>query len=392
MQLPLPQWLRHEVARHGAPSILSSWWIGFKFARMRREPASRTLSWIDHGPCDAPARPLREVEVSAKRVQAELSACGGSLLEIETDRGGLTQIADSPFERRITGETGIEMTGPLAGDPLLQTSADPSGRLVRGLLGSRGAVLTPWATVLTAEHDFDRCFANGMALCTIDLIKAALYARLPAPSGPSERAWERIQPRFDLAVEPNEYARFGYVVEIDPYDPSSAPRKHSALGRFKHRVAAPVLTRDRRVVLYSSDGARNECVYKFVSEREYDPCNRRENLRLLERGTLYAAKLEPGGSGRWLALGYGRGPLTDANGFHSQAEILANARGAADLLGATKVGGALEIAEEGGDDAALRFRWQIALRPSERPAGPFAPAADVDRAAAGTVARPSSAA
>jgi len=391
LQLPLPRWLRQEVERDGAPSALSSWWIGFQLARMRREPTQRVLTWIDHGCCDAPERSLRG-KGSAPRIQGELPASGGSLVEIERDRSAVTQISDSPFERRIDAATRLEVTGPLAGHPLLQTSADPSGRLVRGLLGNRGSVLTPWGTVLTAEHDFDRFFANGIALCTADPIKAALYARLPAPSGATERSSARSQPRFDLAVEPNEYARFGYVVEIDPYDPSSAPRKHSALGRFKHRIAPPVLARDRRVVLYLGDGARNECVYKFVSDREYDPCRRHDNLQLLERGTLYAATLEPGGTGQWQALRYGEGLLTDANGFHSQGEILANARGAADQLGTTKIGAAIEIVEESGDAAAVRLRWQFAAGPSERPATLADARFSADRVVRGQAMLPPSAA
>jgi secreted PhoX family phosphatase len=146
------------------------------------------------------------------------------------------------------------------------------------------------------------------------------------------------------------------------------------------------------VVLYLGDGARNECVYKFVSEREYDPCRRHDNLRLLERGTLYVAKLEVGGTGQWLPLRYSDEPLTDANGFHSQGEILANARGAADQLGATKVAASVEIAEESGDAAAVLLRWHFAAGASHR----LATLADVrfgaDRAIRGQVELPPSAA
>src|SRR5688572_14726917 len=113
-----------------------------------------------------------------------------------------------------------------------------------------GGGITPWGTVLTCEENFDQYFANGGALAESDPTKAALYARLAPPSGASQRKWERFHPRFDLGQEPNEYARFGYVVEVDPYDPSSTPRKHTALGRFKHEAAVSVVARDGQVAVY----------------------------------------------------------------------------------------------------------------------------------------------
>jgi secreted PhoX family phosphatase len=409
VDLPLPGWLAAEVKRFGRPSFVSSWFLGSLYASLRSQRASRALLWVNHEytsgsemfPGYDPNNP------SADQVDIELAAHGGSIVEIVRDRAGRWGYDPaSVFNRRITGETEIEIVGPLAGHALLQTSADPAGKTVRGMLNNCGGGFTPWGTILSAEENFDQYFANRSALAASDPQKAALYARLAAPAAASERKWERFHPRFDVSVEPNEYARFGYVVEVDPYDPTSTPRKHTAVGRFKHEAACTVLSKRRHAVLYSGDDARFEYIYKFVSTGKYDAFDRRANMRLLEEGTLYVAKLNADGSGQWLPLVHGQGPLTAANGFPSQAEVLVNTRGAADALGATKMdrpedievspvtnkvyialtnnsartslatdpaevaanprlnnrwGHVVEFEEEGGDNAATQFRWELLI-------------------------------
>ncbi len=409
VDLPLPAWLSADVKRNGRLSGVSSWFLGLFYESLRQQSAKRSLLFVNHEYTSGSEMfPGYDANApTAEQVNIELAGHGASVVEIEQGPGGrIRYVAASPFNRRITGETEIEIVGPLAGHPLLQTSADPSGRKVRGMLNNCGGGFTPWGTVLTAEENFDQYFANGGALTVSDPAKAALYARLPAPAGASERKWERFHPRFDVSVEPNEYARFGYVVEIDPYDPSAIPRKHTAVGRFKHEAAFTTLSKQGHAVLYSGDDARFEHVYKFVSSGKYDKYDRRSNMSLLEQGTLCVAKFNADGSGSWLPLVHGQGPLTAANGFPSQAEVLVNTRRAADLLGATKMdrpedidvspitnkvyialtnnsarssvatdggevaanprlgnrwGHVVEIEETGGDNAALSFAWELLL-------------------------------
>jgi len=148
--------------------------------------------------------------------------------------------------------------------------------------------------------------------------------------------WENVHARFDLAQEPREPFRFGWIVEIDPRDPTRRPVKRTALGRFAHEGATPVVAHDGRVAVYMGDDDRFEYIYKFVSRNRFDPKNSQANWGLLDSGTLYVARFDASGRGQWLPLVYDpKGPLNKDAGFHDQAEVLIKARAAAHILGAT---------------------------------------------------------
>jgi secreted PhoX family phosphatase len=364
--------------------------------------------------------------LTVAQVEAAIAAHGLSVVELErvggTGRWTPVSSGRRPYNRRITGlSTTFAFTGPAAGSAWLRTAADPGGRRAIGTLNNCAGGVTPWGTVLSGEENFNQYFVGA------DQAPAELHARLARygintttryPSG--SRKWDRAQERFDLARHPNEAHRFGWIVEVDPYEPRSTPRKHTALGRFKHEGANVIVSRGGRAVAYMGDDERFEYLYKFVSDARYLPGDRRHNLRLLESGTLYVARLaftsagEIDGTGRLPADGAFNGTGTWiklVSGTTSYvpgmtaADVLTFARVAGDAVGATKLdrpedvepslrtgkvyaaltnntnrgagtnpgadeanprnanrhGHVLELVEDGGDHAAETFTWSLPI-------------------------------
>lgn len=263
------------------------------------------------------------------QVETEIAAHGMSVVEIvKRDEGNWRYVKNSLYNRRITGYSEIEISGPLRGNPLLQTDGgyDDSGTLVIGMLNNCAGGKTPWGTVLSCEENFDQYFANFGEVDAITDKDDPRYLsrRIPAEAEASDRKWERFEDRFDLAMHPKEYNRFGYVVEIDPYDPDFKPRKRTALGRFKHEGAVPAITKTGNVAIYSGDDARFEYVYKFITAGKYRPNDKAHNLTLLDEGVLYVAKFFDDGHGEWIPL-------------PNDAASIINTRGVADEVGATKM-------------------------------------------------------
>jgi len=267
------------------------------------------------------------------QVDVEMAAHGASIVEVKKEAGKWSVVAESAYARRITGSTTyMAFDGPAAGHDLMKTSADPDGRLVLGMLNNCAGGMTPWGTYVTAEENFNGYFWGSGG-------DGHPYAKANKRYGVPGQwyGWGRFYDRFNVNAEPNEPNRFGWLVEIDPMDPTATPVKHTALGRFKHEGASIVVNGDGRVVVYTGDDERFDYVYRFVSAGTYKEGDKAANMTLLSEGTLSVARFNADGTVAWLPLLHGQGKLTAENGFPDQATVLINARLAADLLGATKM-------------------------------------------------------
>ena len=264
--------------------------------------------------------------LTAAKVRKSQHAVGVSVIEIERLPSGWRQVLPSGYARRIHARTPMHIAGPAAGSALLQTAADPSGREVLGTLANCAMGVTPWGTYLTCEENFHGYFGADKSRGGTSDAAARRYGTTP---GGQWVDWYRFDERFDVLKHPNESHRFGWVVEIDPMDPTSTPVKRTALGRKCTESATCTLTRDGRVAVYMGDDARFEFIYKFVSRDRVRPGGYAANRDLLDHGTLYAARFDASGQGAWLELTNGD------NGHADQAEVLVHARLGASARGAT---------------------------------------------------------
>lgn len=345
------------------------------------------------------AQSKRFALMTRERVDIEMMAHGGSVIEVKREGGSWKVVAGSPYARRITALTEMEITGPAAGHDKMKTGTDPDGRKVLGMLNNCAGATTPWGTWLTCEENFNGYFWNKGAAAMSP--HAASLARYGAPA--EWYNWGQHHDRFDIEKEPNEINRFGWVVEIDPLDPASKPKKRTALGRFKHEGAGNVVNKDGRFVVYQGDDQRFDYIYRFITKGIVDTERREANKDLLDEGTLFVARFNADGSGNWMPLVHGTGLLTEASGFADQGDVLINVRIAADLLGATKMdrpedidvnpqtgkvyclltknkrrervatdaanprarnafGHIIELTPDGGDHTAPTFRWEILVQ------------------------------
>jgi hypothetical protein len=268
--------------------------------------------------------PDGDAEITQEKVAKALAAHGVSVVQIEQVRGKW-RLVDSPFNRRVTGSTPVTFSGPVsAKHPALQANHPPMGTLNNC---SHGA--TPWGTYLACEENWNGYFGTEDASWepTPEQARYGINA-----SGFGYR-WHLADPRFDVAVNPNELNRFGWMTEIDPMRPHAKPVKRTALGRTKHEGATFTESRGR-VVVYAGDDQDGDYVYKFVGSGSWR-AQRAMGRSPLDHGTLYVARFDDDGTGRWLPLKHGAGPLTTANGWPDQADVLLRTREAADAVGAT---------------------------------------------------------
>ncbi|MGH8549653.1 MAG: PhoX family protein [Methylococcales bacterium] len=271
-------------------------------------------------------------DLSKAQVDIEIAAQGASLVELEKVAGRWKVCRDSALNRRITPWTPIRLDGPAAGSARLRTPYSKSGCATFGTYANCGGGMTPWGTLLSAEENFHFYFCGSPDAG----VEAENHRRLGIQFTDDPRFhWGRFYERWNLAKNPREPLHVGWIVEIDPFDPDAIPVKHTALGRFKHEACSLHTNRDGRLVAYMGDDQYFEYVYRYVSAGRYRPGDRENNRLLLNEGVLSVAEFKDDGTLNWHPLEYGRGPLTDANGFRSQADVLIDTRKAADLVGAT---------------------------------------------------------
>ena len=265
-----------------------------------------------------------------EKVAKALAAHGVSVIAIAKGANGKWNVVKGdPHNRRITGTTPMAFSGPVAAShPMLKSSITPNPI---GTLNNCAMGYTPWGTYLACEENWNGYFGTAAPGWTPNVLEA----RYGVSSTGFGYNWHAAEPRFDLAVNRNELNHFGWVVEIDPFEPKSVPVKRTALGRIKHEGATCTESKGR-IVVYSGDDENGDYLYKFVGHKPWRQV-RAKGQSPLDQGTLYVAKFHADGRGEWLPLVHGVGPLTKANGWLDQADVLIRTRMAADAVGATRL-------------------------------------------------------
>ncbi|EPE7891813.1 PhoX family protein [Campylobacter jejuni] len=265
--------------------------------------------------------------LSKEDILYEQASVGVSILEIEKKGDDWTVVLDSKYNRRIDANTKMQVSGAAKKEVL------KNEKFVHGTFANCANGQTPWGTYITCEENFDDFFGSldenlefNDSLKRYGFNKTSLYG------------WEKFDERFDLAKNMDEANRFGWIVEINPFDAQSTPVKRTSLGRFKHENAEIIVEKDGSVIVYMGDDEMNEFIYKFVSKHKYK--KGADTSKILDEGTLYVGQFNGKvgdfkGQGKWIALEYGKNSLDEKNGFKSQAQVLINTRLAASIVGAT---------------------------------------------------------
>ena len=303
----------------------------------------------------------------AAEVEKEFGIHGLSVQEVRKQGASFTYVRNSRYNRRVTAMTPVEIAGPLRGHPLMVTKYDPAGLTTRGTINNCGTGYTPWGTYLSGEENWAGYFARsatddaarGNDKSTVSLRR---YGR--AQGSASRHGWETpVDPanqdryaRWNISKTGisadgsddyrNELNGQGWIVEMDPYDPNAAVRKRTALGRFAHESAVfGPRQPGKPLAVYMGDDSQGEYMYKFVSAAKWTPADAEPKNRLaagdkfLNHGRLYVAKYHADGSGEWVELTIANPAIASYAGyaFADQADVVVNARLAADAVGATKM-------------------------------------------------------
>ena len=299
----------------------------------------------------------------AAEVDKEVALHGVAVVEVKRTGAAWGYVKESAFNRRLTPLTDMELSGPARGNALLVTKYSTAATRTRGTLNNCGTGKSPWGSFLTGEENWSGYFVRGAAddAARGDRTVASLKRYGRNQGANSRHGWETggtddKYARWDISKKGasadgsddyrNEMNGMGYIVELDPYDKSKSAKKRTALGRFAHESAAfsnPVA--GQPLAVYMGDDSRNEYIFKFVSAANWSAADATPLDRMatgdkyLDSGKLYTAKFNADGSGQWIELAMSNPAIANFAGykFADLADIVVNARLAADAVGATKM-------------------------------------------------------
>lgn len=289
------------------------------------------------------------------QIDAERKSVGMSVFRVKKINGRWEFLKDSGYNRRIDANTPVQLNGKASGSKELDGIT-----IAKGTLANCSGGVTPWNTVLSGEENFQ------------DYPMKEVYR------------WTDQGEIFDVK-------QYGWVVEIDPFDKSSIPKKRTSLGRFRHENVCIVLSGDGRAVAYMGDDKINECVYKFISKNKFDPDDRNANMDILDEGDLYVADFE---NNVWQLIDFNQRAELKEN-FKSQADVLINCSTAAKFVGGTECnrpediefnpvdkslyvsftnnstkgdyfGNIINIVENANDSGSLQFKWDVFVAGGEQ--------------------------
>jgi uncharacterized protein len=300
-----------------------------------------------------------------EEVIKELNAHGVSIIEVVKTGNTWGYVRNSSFNRRITTNTDMILSGPAARSSFMITRYSPDGTRTRGTVNNCAHGHTPWGTYLTCEENYAGYFRRVTAVDNVNRSAKELtsFAR-NGVGGNGREGWAtavatdandttfsrwntmRLGASADGSDDFRNVANtYGWVVEIDPFNPTSTPKKRTTFGRFAHEGAwLGKVTPGQPLVWYMGDDSRNEYIYKYVSDANWDPADATRGMtagdKYLDAGKLYAARFNGDATGDWLELRFGTGAITSTNTvypFANQADVVINARLAADAVGATRM-------------------------------------------------------
>ena len=305
---------------------------------------------------------------SLSDVRTSQHAHGVSILDVAKTESGW-QVVGGCNSRRIHVNTPVAFSGPAADSELLSRS---DGSVPLGTVNNCGSGRTPWGTYLTCEENIHGYF--GATNEESRWNPTQLQRRYGFSENGFGYGWHLFDKRFDLSDErfQGEENRFGWVVEIDPMEPTKPPVKRTALGRFKHEACEIVVAEGNRIVAYMGDDEANEFIYKFVSDGDYQEMLSRGESPL-DHGRLFVAEFRDDFSGRWIRLSDNNNVIRTRVG--GPAEIAVFTRSAADRVDATPMDRPEWIAA-GPDDAVYCALTNNAGRLSGHPPNPQAPNRD----------------